>query len=111
MKGKQCSIGIAYNNMDRKSTRHDSRIGYNQRSWGLGVDTNLSVWHNNVKTQISTDSLVRSFGIFLEYEVGRLSFYQLCDPTRHLHTFTATFTDPLNAAFYVNEGSEITILK
>ncbi|XP_040214342.1 putative tripartite motif-containing protein 75 [Rana temporaria] len=111
MMGTQCSIGIAYNNMDRKSTKHDSHIGYNERSWGLDVDTNLSVWHNNVKTQISTDSPVRSFGIFLEYEVGRLSFYQLCDPIRHLHTFTTTFTDPLNAAFYVYKDSGITILK
>ncbi|KAM4632512.1 E3 ubiquitin/ISG15 ligase TRIM25-like [Discoglossus pictus] len=45
--------------------------------------------------------LISKLGIYLDYEAGCLPFYQLCDPIRHLHTFTATFTDPLHAAFYV----------
>ncbi|XP_073492350.1 E3 ubiquitin-protein ligase TRIM11-like [Aquarana catesbeiana] len=110
VRGTQCSIGVAYDNIERKTARIDSRIGYNRRSWALGIDDNLSVRHNNAKTKIPTDSPVRSFGIFLEYEAGRLSFYQLCDPIRHLHTFTTTFTRPLHAAFYLGEGSRITIL-
>ncbi|XP_040212220.1 E3 ubiquitin/ISG15 ligase TRIM25-like isoform X2 [Rana temporaria] len=106
-----CSIGVAYNNIERKTTRNDSRIGHNKKSWGLSVDDKLIAWHNSTKIKIPSDSPVRSFGIFLEYEAGRLSFYQLCDPIRHLHTFTTTFTRPLNAAFYLGEGSKITILK
>ncbi|OCT56000.1 hypothetical protein XELAEV_18003726mg, partial [Xenopus laevis] len=39
--------------------------------------------------------------ISLDYEAGRLSFYELSEPIRHLHTFTATFTEPLHAAFWV----------
>ncbi|XP_073492354.1 E3 ubiquitin/ISG15 ligase TRIM25-like isoform X2 [Aquarana catesbeiana] len=106
----QCSIGVVYNNIERKKTGDNSRIGYNRKSWALSIDDKLSAWHNYTKTKIPTDSPVRSFGIFLEYEAGRLSFYQLCDPIRHLHTFTTTFTKPLHAAFYLGDGSKITIL-
>ncbi|XP_077305703.1 E3 ubiquitin/ISG15 ligase TRIM25-like isoform X2 [Lithobates pipiens] len=106
----QCSIGVAYNNIARKTTKDNSRIGYNRKSWGLNIDDNLSARHNYTKTKITTDSPVRSFGIFLEYEAGRLSFYQLSDPIRHLHTFTTTFARPLHAAFYLGDGSKITIL-
>ncbi|XP_018429317.1 PREDICTED: zinc finger protein RFP-like [Nanorana parkeri] len=111
VKGTQCSIGVAYDNIERKRTRLDLRIGYNTRSWSLSVDveSKLSVWHNHVETEISTDSPVRAFGIFLEYSTGRLSFYQLCDPIRYLYTFTVTFTRPLHAAFFLNEGSRVTI--
>ncbi|OCT62503.1 hypothetical protein XELAEV_18043586mg [Xenopus laevis] len=43
--------------------------------------------------------------ISLDYEVGRLSFYELREPTRHLHTFTASFTEPLYAAFWLRWDS------
>ncbi|XP_018423513.1 PREDICTED: putative tripartite motif-containing protein 75 [Nanorana parkeri] len=106
---KRCFIGVACHSMDRKTISSKSLIGFNNRSWSLGVDDVLAAYHNCVQREIPTDSPVRSFGIFLEYKVGRLSFYQLCHPIRHLHTFTATFTEPLHAAFYLDKGSSITI--
>lgn len=41
----------------------------------------------------------QALGVYLDYEAGHLSFYELSDPIRHLHTFNATFTKPLHAVF------------
>ncbi|OCU02814.1 hypothetical protein XELAEV_18008584mg [Xenopus laevis] len=78
-----------------------SWIGNNNKSWCLWKWENiLSVRHMVVK-QLPHVSSCRRIRISLDYEAGRLSFYELSEPIRHLHTFTATFTEPLHAAFWV----------
>ncbi|CAN2390362.1 RING, partial [Pristimantis euphronides] len=99
-------VGMCYSSVDRRERQ--SYIGYNNKSWclcgGQVYSNHCYVIHDNVDTplrlQISSDRL----RICLDYEVGCLSFYELSDPIRHLHTFTATFTKPLHAAFYVCDG-------
>ncbi|CAH2292756.1 E3 ubiquitin ISG15 ligase TRIM25-like [Pelobates cultripes] len=49
-------------------------------------------------------SMNQRLGIYLDYEAGRLSFYELCDPIRHIHTFTANFTEPLHAIYWGSGG-------
>uniref|UniRef100_A0A8C5PQE5 Uncharacterized protein n=1 Tax=Leptobrachium leishanense TaxID=445787 RepID=A0A8C5PQE5_9ANUR len=94
-------VGMAYPSMDRRGRQ--SEIGNNSKSWAVGR------WSNNDYYAITGSKLVslsphptcQRLGIFLDYEAGRLSFYELCDPIRHLHTFTAAFTEPLHAVFGV----------
>ncbi|MEE6519027.1 hypothetical protein FKM82_030441 [Ascaphus truei] len=93
-------VGISYPSIERKGRQ--SLIGDNKKSWGLYMWDNIhAVIHDSIETQIYPDSPSQRLGIYLDYEAGRLSFYQLCDPIRHLHTVTATFTEPLHAAFWV----------
>ncbi|MEE6524789.1 hypothetical protein FKM82_024441 [Ascaphus truei] len=93
-------VGISYPSIVREG--RPSWIGYNTKSWGLEMDGEYHlVIHDSKEEQIYPDSPLQRLGLYLDYEAGRLSFYQLCDPIRHLHTFTATFTEPLHAAFYV----------
>uniref|UniRef100_A0A8C5PXV0 Uncharacterized protein n=1 Tax=Leptobrachium leishanense TaxID=445787 RepID=A0A8C5PXV0_9ANUR len=90
------SVGMASVTISRKGRQ--SHIGNNNKSWGLWVR-----WHNNqysVKHDRRTVRLphvisCQRLGIYLDYEAGRLSFYELCDPIKHIHTFTAAFTEPL----------------
>ncbi|XP_063297975.1 E3 ubiquitin-protein ligase TRIM39-like [Pelobates fuscus] len=100
------AVGMAYRSIGRKGDQ--SGIGSNNKSWGLWR------WYNNQYIVIHDSKEIklpppppstRRFGIFLDYEAGRLSFYELCDPIRHLHTFTATFTEPLHAIFCVCGGN------
>ncbi|XP_073506351.1 E3 ubiquitin/ISG15 ligase TRIM25-like [Phyllobates terribilis] len=99
-------VGMCYPSMDRRGRQ--SHIGYNNKSWGLygGLVYNnqCSVIHDSeeipLPDQISSDRV----RIYLDYEVGQLSFYDLCDPIRHLHTFTAAFTEPLHSALCVFRG-------
>ncbi|XP_063791420.1 E3 ubiquitin/ISG15 ligase TRIM25-like [Pseudophryne corroboree] len=93
-------VGVACASIDRKGT--GSKMGNNTKSWCLNRADNCHlVKHNSVSTTLYPESPVCRLVIYLDYEAGRLSFYQLCDPIRHLHTFSATFTEPLHAAFLV----------
>ncbi|XP_063791517.1 E3 ubiquitin-protein ligase TRIM11-like [Pseudophryne corroboree] len=110
---KEWAMGVAGHSIERKSEDDESFIGCNDKSWCLHFVTDFKAEHNNVVKQIEEmdpGSPVQTVGIYLDYEAGRLSFYQLCDPIRHLHTFSATFTEPLYAAFYVYGDTSIKII-
>ncbi|XP_077119132.1 E3 ubiquitin-protein ligase TRIM39-like [Ranitomeya variabilis] len=100
-------VGMCYPSIDRRGDQ--SPIGDNNKSWGLYrkmvYDNLCSVRHDSkvipLPHQISSDR----FRIYLDYEAGQLSFYELCDPIRHLHTFTAAFSEPLHAVLCVYRGS------
>ncbi|XP_075144259.1 tripartite motif-containing protein 75-like [Leptodactylus fuscus] len=100
------AVGMCYPSMARRA--NNSCIGDNKKSWSLDCfDKEFSVSHNGIRRvlpeKLFTDSY--KFRICLDYEAGRLSFYELCDPIRHLHTFTDTFTEPLHAAIYIWQSS------
>ncbi|XP_068098348.1 E3 ubiquitin/ISG15 ligase TRIM25-like [Hyperolius riggenbachi] len=95
-----CRMGVAYSSIDRRGDQRT--IGKNRKSWCLRCSGNLlSVLHNNEEISVAAPACTPSFGVYLDYEAGRLSFYELCDPIRHIHTFTTTFTEPLHAAFLI----------
>ncbi|XP_069591002.1 E3 ubiquitin/ISG15 ligase TRIM25-like [Ranitomeya imitator] len=103
-----CAIGLSYRSMARKGDK--SGIGYNDKSWSLDMyDGGYKAWHKSDELALSVKPTCPTLGVFLDYEAGRLSFYELCDPIRHLHTFTASFTKPLHVIFYVNDGASVTI--
>ncbi|CAH2281691.1 E3 ubiquitin ISG15 ligase TRIM25-like [Pelobates cultripes] len=100
-------VGMAYRSIDREGRQ--SWIGFNNKSWGLWRCDNNQYYVTHDSKDIRLSPLrppsSRRLGIFLDYEAGRLSFYELCDPIRHLHTFSATFTEPLHAIFEVYGGN------
>ncbi|XP_066446408.1 E3 ubiquitin/ISG15 ligase TRIM25-like [Eleutherodactylus coqui] len=100
-------VGMCYPSIDR--SRGQFLIGDNNKSWCLRRFNNqYSVIHNS-KEILLPHIINNRVRICLDYGAGRLSFYELCDPIRHLHTFTASFTEPLHALLRVFHGS-ITIL-
>ncbi|XP_073423702.1 E3 ubiquitin/ISG15 ligase TRIM25-like [Dendrobates tinctorius] len=93
-------VGMCYPSVDRSGS--ELVIGDNNKSWCLWkYDSQYLVKHDSrdilLPDKISSDRV----RISLDYEAGLLSFYELCDPIRHLHTFTATFSEPLHAALCV----------
>ncbi|KAG9463476.1 hypothetical protein GDO78_021647 [Eleutherodactylus coqui] len=104
----KCNIGMSYPSIERKGEQ--SGIGDNDKSWCLDLnDKYCGALHNSVSLDLSVRPTCPTFGVFLDYEAGRLSFYALCDSIRHLYTFTASFTEPLHVAFYVDYGASVTI--
>ncbi|XP_068094262.1 E3 ubiquitin/ISG15 ligase TRIM25-like [Hyperolius riggenbachi] len=98
------TVGMCYPSMDRRG-REQSRIGGNNKSWGLYWGGNqYSVRHDRQEIRLPDGIPSDRVRICLDYEAGQISFYALCDPIRHLHTFTATFTEPLHAGLWVGNG-------
>ncbi|XP_031762682.1 E3 ubiquitin/ISG15 ligase TRIM25 [Xenopus tropicalis] len=94
-------VGVAYPSIERGGGQ--SLIGNNNKSWCLSrwFNNNYTVIHDRKDTQLPHVPSCRRIRISLDYEAGRLSFYELSEPIRRLHTFTASFTEPLHAAFWV----------
>uniref|UniRef100_A0A8C5M1C1 Tripartite motif-containing protein 16-like n=1 Tax=Leptobrachium leishanense TaxID=445787 RepID=A0A8C5M1C1_9ANUR len=105
-----CEVGVTYPSIERDG--EESRLGDNKKSWCLvrshdGID--LSYIHNCEENEILNDSPVQRVGVYVDYDAGRLSFYQLGVQIRHLHTFTTTFTEPLHAMFSIYKEAWIRI--
>ncbi|KAM3917708.1 E3 ubiquitin/ISG15 ligase TRIM25-like [Leptodactylus fuscus] len=102
------AIGVSYLSIERSGLQ--SCIGNTDKSWGLTVKYDLyKALHNSGRLIFNVKPTCPSLGVFLDYEVGRLSFYELSDPIRHLHTFTASFTDPLYVILNMSPGASVTI--
>ncbi|KAM4025815.1 E3 ubiquitin/ISG15 ligase TRIM25-like isoform 1-T2 [Anomaloglossus baeobatrachus] len=105
----RCDIGMCYPSIKREGDK--SVIGVDKKSWILILEgKEYSVMHNWSMNCFRLQLTCPTLGVFLDYEAGRLSFYELCDPIRHLHTFTASFTEPLHVVFNVDEGASVTIV-
>ncbi|XP_068094159.1 E3 ubiquitin/ISG15 ligase TRIM25-like [Hyperolius riggenbachi] len=103
-KSEWWGVGMCYPSMDRRGEQ--SLIGDNNKSWSLRRYYNpCYVIHDGKWIQLPDNVSINRVRIYLDYEAGQLSFYDLCVPIRHLHTFTATFTDLLHAALWVGKGS------
>uniref|UniRef100_A0A8C5LVZ4 Uncharacterized protein n=1 Tax=Leptobrachium leishanense TaxID=445787 RepID=A0A8C5LVZ4_9ANUR len=96
------SVGVTYNSIKRKN--ETSYIGKNHKSWCLTwIDNDLIAEHDDDSDDIC--DYAPDLGIYLDYEGGFLSFYDLSEPIEHLHTFNTVFTEPLHAAFYLNDDA------
>ncbi|XP_073504791.1 E3 ubiquitin/ISG15 ligase TRIM25-like [Phyllobates terribilis] len=103
-----CGIGLSYPSIEREGEQ--SGIIYSDKSWCLGMyDGIYKVYNTSLRLALSVKPTCPTLGVFLDYEAGRLSFYELCDPIRHLHTFTTSFTEPLHVIFCVYKGASVTI--
>ncbi|XP_068122526.1 E3 ubiquitin-protein ligase TRIM39-like [Hyperolius riggenbachi] len=96
-------VGLCYPSIARRGWQ--AAIGQNDTSWSLDrMDNRFSVRHGWEMIQLPDGIPSGRVRVYLDYEAGEISFYALCDPIRHLHTFTATFTEPLHAGLYVLRG-------
>lgn len=93
-------VGMAYASIQR--THRESWIGDNEKSWCLFKSQNeYFVMHDSERIPLQMTLSTQKLRIYLDYESGELSFYELSQPISHLHTFTATFTEPLHIAIWV----------
>ncbi|XP_066433975.1 tripartite motif-containing protein 60-like [Eleutherodactylus coqui] len=95
------SVGVAYPSIMKSGP--EAFLGYNKQSWCLTWSESYMVACFDSRCwKIPCDkSSISSVAVYLDYDLGTLSFYRICSPVELLFTFTTKFTKPLHAAFYV----------
>ncbi|XP_068103278.1 E3 ubiquitin/ISG15 ligase TRIM25-like [Hyperolius riggenbachi] len=96
-------FGMCYKTIPRLGLQ--SIIGNNKQSWGMHFEYYLNFARHNkmfyeLKVESTQDSL--SIGVYLDYDGGILSFYQLGEPIKLFYTFNDHFTEPLYAVLGVD---------
>ncbi|XP_075132037.1 tripartite motif-containing protein 75-like [Leptodactylus fuscus] len=99
-------VGMCYPSIDKSGRQ--SYIGGSEKSWGLWggriYDNRYFVRHNRDMTWLYNQVSSARVRIYVDYEAGQLSYYELRDPVRHLHTIINKFTEPLQAVLCVYNG-------
>ncbi|XP_069610961.1 E3 ubiquitin-protein ligase TRIM39-like [Ranitomeya imitator] len=96
-------LGITYPSIARKG--YHSLVGHSDKSWGLCRYLNqYFVIHYRRVIPVPHKPSSQRVGIYLDYEAGQIRFYELCDPIRHLYTYTTTFNEGLHLILGVYTG-------
>ncbi|NXJ13679.1 TRI14 protein, partial [Odontophorus gujanensis] len=99
-------IGAAYPSIGRKGDSESCRLGWNRASWCIKkFDLEYWAFHKGERIPLLIEDDPDRIGVFLDYEAGILSFYNVTDGMSHLHTFRCKFTEPLYPALRLWEGS------
>ncbi|XP_051791122.1 tripartite motif-containing protein 16-like [Erpetoichthys calabaricus] len=112
--GDEVDIGVTYKEINRKAETKECRLGFNDKSWSLTCSHfKCSVWHNKVETQFNVPSS-HTFGVYLDCPAGSLSFYRVLPKMTFLnmillHTFNASFSEPLYPGFGLGLDTSVTI--
>uniref|UniRef100_A0A8C5C4B8 Uncharacterized protein n=1 Tax=Gadus morhua TaxID=8049 RepID=A0A8C5C4B8_GADMO len=94
-------IGVTYRGITRRGEGDDSRLGWNNKSWGLYCsDVCYSAVYNGTGTVLPLPPAGSTrVGVYLDRPAGSLSFYRVSpggggssDTLTHLHTFWSIFT-------------------
>ncbi|XP_065817472.1 NLR family CARD domain-containing protein 3-like isoform X3 [Labrus bergylta] len=114
----EVDVSVSYRGIRRRGGSNECLFGYNDQSWSLICsDEGYSVYHNNIRTEISSSSSSSSssvsnrVAVYVDCPAGSLSFYRVSSDTLiHLHTFNTTFTEPLYPGFmFWSPGSSVSL--
>uniref|UniRef100_A0A3P9KFY6 B30.2/SPRY domain-containing protein n=1 Tax=Oryzias latipes TaxID=8090 RepID=A0A3P9KFY6_ORYLA len=100
-KGK-VHVSVSSSGIKRRGDRGDCLFGLNSHSWSLSCSDDLgySVWHDGKQTFSSSSTSSHRVAVYVDYPVGTLSFFRVSGHSLiPLHTFNATFTEPLYPGF------------
>ncbi|KAM6183627.1 tripartite motif-containing protein 14 [Erethizon dorsatum] len=99
-------VGAAYPSLRRRGDSVAARLGCNRQSWCLKrYDLEYWAFHDCQRSRLRPRNDPDRLGVFLDYEAGVLAFYDVTGGMRHLHTFHATFQEPLYPALRLWEGA------
>ncbi|KAM5135253.1 E3 ubiquitin/ISG15 ligase TRIM25-like [Mantella aurantiaca] len=104
-------IGMSYYSIDREG--NDSVFGNTDESWCICKSLKSYSFRHDGKRIFLPSSFKRfqRLGIYLDFNKGQLSFYNVEMEVEHLHTYYHKFREPLHAAIRVGYGVWVKILK
>ncbi|XP_053312380.1 tripartite motif-containing protein 14 [Spea bombifrons] len=98
-------IGITYPSIQRKGDSEFSRLGWNSGSWCIKRYAHeYWAFHKGERTALKLKDPPERVGIFLDYESGVLSFFDVTSGMKCIHTFRCRFTEPIYPALRLWDG-------
>ncbi|XP_027258944.1 tripartite motif-containing protein 14 isoform X2 [Cricetulus griseus] len=99
-------VGAAYPSLRRHGASAAARLGCNRESWCVKrYDLEYWAFHDCQRSRLRPRRDPHRLGVFLDYEAGVLAFYDVAGGMSHLHTFHASFQEPLYPALRLWEGA------
>ncbi|XP_050993622.1 tripartite motif-containing protein 16-like isoform X2 [Labeo rohita] len=98
-------ISVSYKSINRKGWGYKCKFGSNDQSWCLICSpSSYTFCQNNQQTKLSVVSSSRKIGVYVDYNIGILSFYSISDTMSMnlIHRVQTTFTQPLCPGFWIN---------
>ncbi|KAJ0065739.1 hypothetical protein NL108_017564, partial [Boleophthalmus pectinirostris] len=106
-------VGVAYNSLSRGGAVPEGLLGQNSASWSLECSSgSYTPCHRGRRFKsVSPEPFSQTVGLFLDFEAGSLSFFCVSPGSmQHLHTFSASFTEPLYPGFWLwSWGGSVTL--
>lgn len=109
VEGDKAEIALAYKGIDRKSRTKRSAFGANANSWSLDCSKNYSVSHESKSVLLSTPPSHHRIGVYLQFQKGTLSFYEVPGTMKFLYKVEGSFREPLYPGFWLGENCCIRI--
>ncbi|KAM4534607.1 tripartite motif-containing protein 16-like isoform 1-T1 [Fundulus diaphanus] len=103
LSGEGAHIGVTYKTIDRKGEESGSCITGNDFSWCVGRNSKgFSAWHAGEETPLDVSD-VTGVGIYLDFQCGSVSFFDITGPMTLLHTYIADFIEPLYVTAWLSK--------
>ncbi|XP_019958145.2 E3 ubiquitin-protein ligase TRIM65-like isoform X1 [Paralichthys olivaceus] len=111
--GREVVLGLTYEDIERKGSSDNCRLGHNFLSWGLCCGSSSFTFCHGKEKQalaVASGSLPRRVGVFLDHDAGLICFYTVTPGgVVLLHRVNTKFDLPLYPAAWLGSQSTITL--
>lgn len=104
--GEGAHVGLAYKGIERKGEQSAGCIAGYTFSWCVGRDgRGFFAWHANAETPLAVDD-VATVGLYVDFQRGSLSFYDVTGGMRLLHEYKENFAEPLHLTAWMSKNND-----
>ncbi|XP_076608649.1 tripartite motif-containing protein 16-like isoform X2 [Chaetodon auriga] len=95
LSGEGAHVGVTYKSIDRKGEQSTSCITGNDFSWCVGRNSRgFFAWRAGAEVPLEVTDITR-VGLYVDFQQGSVSFYDVTGAMRLLHKYTTGFIEPL----------------
>ncbi|KAI4822938.1 hypothetical protein KUCAC02_008456 [Chaenocephalus aceratus] len=107
LSGEGAHVGVTYKSIDRKGEQSTSCISENDFSWCMGRNSRgFFAWHTGVETPLGGTDITR-IGLYVDFERGSLSFFDVTGPMQLLHKYMVDFIEPLYVIAWLSKKDNV----
>ncbi|TKS92008.1 Tripartite motif-containing protein 16 [Collichthys lucidus] len=110
LSGEGAHVGVTYKSIDRKGEQNTSCITGNDFSWCVGRNSRgFFAWHAGLEVPLEVTHITR-VGLYVDFQRGSVSFYDVTDAMTLLHKYTANFIEPLYVTAWLSKKDNVVSL-